>query len=101
MRSSFICECFDIFESVSTCGRPSAGPLSCRRRTLALTDSCSSAERSFHHSSNSSVNSTSHAIDGICHRWHVLSRVSRRGFNDKGERQLQDPGSKTEPGAPC
>src|SRR5579862_7644156 len=45
MRNSFICECFDIFESASTCGRPSAGPFSCRRRTLALTDSCSSAER--------------------------------------------------------
>ena len=47
---------------VSTTGRPRSGPRSARRSTRSVRDSCWSTVSPFHHSTNSSVTSTSHTV---------------------------------------
>src|SRR5712692_5659449 len=67
------------------CGNWRVGPAPRRSNTECATDCCSSAVSESHHLPNSSVNSTSHATYGICHKWNVKSsdreaRASGAGF---------------------
>ncbi|MNV78254.1 hypothetical protein D3C71_1717330 [compost metagenome] len=60
--SSRMCSCPDPLMPLE-CGNPNVVPRSSKRPTVAATDSCSPSDRLFHQTSNSSVNSTSQAID--------------------------------------
>src|SRR5947207_1339617 len=98
MRSSFMFVCFDCFASVSTWGRPRAGPAFSRSFTLTATSSCSSSERLSHHSAKVSVYSTSHAMDEICHRVHMMSSEKSRLRSSANEPITKLPGENEQSG---
>src|SRR5438874_1462397 len=77
---------------LEVCGNWRVGPAPRRSNTECATDCCSSAVRESHHLPNSSVNSTSYATYGICHRWNnKVKRMGRGDFHGRRPGFCQQP----------
>jgi hypothetical protein len=96
-RNSFMFPCREL-TITSAWGRDNVGPRSSSRSTLAAITCCSSSERSPHQTSNSPVNSTSHATTSLCSIWNTPSREYSGRFPSRFMGGPRAPSSERENG---